>query len=383
LPAAAKPARLGLTPRDWLFLGVGANLALLIVLIWVVLSDVKAPGSEPAASVLACTATVTPTHTEMPTSTPTQVSVPTPTRTATFTPSATCTPSPTSTPLPTATFTPLPSPTPHLLVSVDQLTVYAGPGENYEPLGALRRGDRVSLCARSEDGTWWQVNYLGKEGWIRAQPVGASVDVSWLPTRARQTVPTLDFTPTPESAVVPANTRVELQNPGFAGITDQVIPGWRWLAYDNYAPEDEFDPETSFAQPTFKQADDAARWITGPTLQIDTAGFPKFRAFIYQTVNVPVGAVVILKVSARAYSSHGDVQIKAGIDPDGAYSCEEALWGVQAMINEDEGIVRVMSPAVTVGESGRATVCVFAETAYASAHQAAFLDDAELIMNPE
>jgi hypothetical protein len=206
-----------------------------------------------------------------------------------------------------------------------------------------------------------------------------------LPARTSSVAPTRAPESPAKEVTTPAapNAPIPLENPGFEGITETTIPGWWRSAYDNYSSGDTFDSDTSFEQPFFKQADDPARAITGPTLQIDTAGFPKFRAFVYQTANVPPGATVRFSVSARAYSSEGDILVKAGVDPDGTLGCEWALWGGQIAINESAGIVRLVSPDVTAGQAGRVTICVFAETVYASPHQAAFFDDAELVTNPE
>ena len=337
-------------------------------------------GSSPTPSLLpTSTAMLTPTFTPVPTPLPSSTTTPT----ATPAPTSTGTPSATPTTVPTATPTLLP--TPFLLVNAEQLTVYAGPGEQYDEWGQVRRGDRLALLARSKDGTWWQVDHFGKIGWVRAQPIGSSIDPF--------TLPTIEAPPTPTKAPEPAegmtlsvpqsNVEIALRNPGFEDIKENFIPGWRRSAYDNYSPGDRFDPDTSFDEPFFKQADDPARIISGPTLQIDTAGYPKFRAHVFQTINVPPDAMVRFQVSARAYSSVGNITVKAGVDPDGGYDCKQAIWGRSLMTNEVEGVVRLIAPDVAVGQAGRVTVCIFAESLYASPHQAAFFDDAELIMNPE
>jgi Tol biopolymer transport system component/uncharacterized protein YraI len=77
-----------------------------------------------------------------------------------------------------------PSPTPYsfeFTVNREQLSVYAAPGENYAVLGTVRRGDRLLVVGRVDDGTWWQVDFFGLEGWIPAQPVGLEVHLADLP----------------------------------------------------------------------------------------------------------------------------------------------------------------------------------------------------------
>jgi uncharacterized protein YraI len=70
---------------------------------------------------------------------------------------------------------------PYLTVSDDQLTVYAGPGEGYRALGQVHEGDRLLISGCSEDRAWWQVDYLGRPGWIAAQSTTASVNCQALP----------------------------------------------------------------------------------------------------------------------------------------------------------------------------------------------------------
>jgi hypothetical protein len=276
----------------------------------------------------------------------------------------------------------LPSPTPALQVGVDELIVYEGPGEVYPQRGTLSRGDRVTLLARSEDQSWWQIDYLGRPGWVRAHPIGTDADPAALPFVASPPTPTPATEATPAEALA-RSAPVVLQNGSFEGIQDQVIPYWWWSAFDNYDPDDPYDAERSYERPTVKQADDPARVINGPTLQIDTTGHPKFRAFVYQTASVPPTSALQLYVSARGFSTVGDIWVKVGIEPDGRFGCESAQWGEQISINEASGIVRLTSPQVVASKAARVTVCLFAETAYASPNQAAFFDDATLILNTQ
>ena len=121
-------------------------------------------------------------------------------------------------PTPTATLTPTLSPTPYyyLAVGVERLLVYTGPAETYDVWGEVRRGDQLSLRGRSEDGMWWQVDYLGWKGWIRAQAVGANVEPTILPVSTPPSTPTI--TPTPPETVtptLPAHTEIPSAKPGL------------------------------------------------------------------------------------------------------------------------------------------------------------------------
>jgi hypothetical protein len=173
-----------------------------------------------------------------------------------------------------------------------------------------------------------------------------------------------------------------LQNPGFRGIEVNSIPGWEWWAYDNYSGGD-YDPDTSFDMPLLKQADDPVRVINGPTLQIDAAGHLKFKALVFQSVDVPFTVTVRFQVSAGAYADKGSIKLAAGVDPDGGNDCSNARWGDMLAINQSNGTVQLVAPDVTVGRAGRVTVCLYAEALYAARSNAAFFDDARLISNPE
>jgi serine/threonine protein kinase len=306
--------------------------------------------------------------------------------TGTATPTVALSLSPMPTPSSNATLTPIPSPTPYLVVPVEQLLIHAGPGENYDAWGEIRRGDRLPLCGRSADGVWWQVDYLGRKGWIRAQAVGANVEPTILPpvepppTPRRTATPTREPTPTP----LGPNTVLRLQNPGFDGILQEnAIPGWQWWAEDNYGAGEEYDPGTSFDTPVFTQAEDPARMINGPTLQIEATAFVNLRVHVFQTVSAPPSATVRFQVSAKAFSNAGGIRLAAGIDPDGGPDCSQARWGDELTIDQSWGAVQLFAPDMAVGPTGRATVCLRAENVNPGRSNAAYFDNAALIANPE
>ena len=86
-----------------------------------------------------------------------------------------------------------------------------------------------------------------------------------------------------------------------------------------------------------------------------------------------------IRASAFVKDLAGGYILKVGVDPEGGEECDAAQWGDEQIINQDAGVVTLVSPEVLVGEAGRATVCAFEETQYAQHIHAAFFDDAELI----
>lgn len=285
---------------------------------------------------------------------------------------------------PTATWAPTPSPTPYLVVSVERLSVYAGPGEVYDVWGEVRRGDQLLLRGCSKDGMWWQVDYLGRKGWIRAQPVGANVEPTVL--RTAEAPPTPITTPTPTQTATPTllapNTMLPLQNPRFERVQENVIPGWRWWAADNY-PDEEYDPQESFDTPFFSQTSDPARVINGATLQIEATAFVNCRVHVFQIVSVLPSVTVRFQAAAKAFSNVGGIKLAAGIDPDGGPDCSQARWGDELTIDQSSGTVQLVAPIVVVGRDGQVTVCLRAENILPARSNAAYFDDAALIANPE
>lgn len=224
--------------------------------------------------------------------------------------------------------------------------------------------------------------------------------------------PTKTPTPTATPRPLPTPGPVPLNGGDFDFLLVNRIPGWTWDAYVNYKPGADFDPNSSFAEPTFSAADDPARRINGSTLKVETIRWLKFRTWIHQTVTVTAGSTVQFSIKAQAYSSQGQLIVKAGVDPTGQDHCYDARWGQEMHINQDSGTVLLKSPSVVVPEKllgeaptaeptgtpdprepdligtpvaekvGQVTICFYAEPAYAHINNAAFFDQAELIASP-
>ena len=206
------------------------------------------------------------------------------------------------------------------------------------------------------------------------------------PTSTPRPTTTPTQTPTPWPTLTPTlpptPASVALENPTFEGILENFIPGWQVGSFVNWAPGDEFDPATSYAAPRFHQSDD--RWINEPTLQIDTEPWVKLRAWVFQTVEVQLDSRVQFQVRAMAFvkETAGGYILKAGVDPNGGQGCEATQWGAEQIVDQEDGVVELVSPEVVVGQAGRVTVCVFAETQFAQVNHAAFFDDAVLTVLP-
>lgn len=168
----------------------------------------------------------TPTKTPLPTFTPTPPETPTPIVAPTNTPEpATPTPAepPTSTlepPTPTPAEPPTPTPepptpTPAVPVAVidnPTLNVRQGPGTNYSVIGQANNGDRFDIRGKNSAGSWWQIDFNGRDGWVsgdfvRVEGDAGSVQVAAnIPAAPTQAPVPPTNTPVPQPTQPPAPT---------------------------------------------------------------------------------------------------------------------------------------------------------------------------------
>ena len=222
--------------------------------------------------------------------------------------------------------------------------------------------------------------------------------VPTLPPRHTNTptlTPTLLPTYTPSPTSTPSAPKpVPLNGADFDFLLPNRIPGWKWYAFVNYRSGDDYDPNTSFAEPVFTAADDPLRQINGTTLKVETVRWLKFRTWIHQSVTVTAGSSVSFRIKAKAFSSLDSLIVRAGIDPQGADNCNGVRWGKEMQINQDSGVVTLTSPQIIApdtteeddSETSTAmspiTVCFYAEPKHPHVNNAAFFDQAELIVTP-
>ncbi len=109
-------------------------------------------------------------------------------------PPPTVTPTPEAPPAPTAPPEPTPeaiveqptaTPVPNLIkVTNDFVNVRTGPGTGYQRVGQLALDQVVSVVGKSEDGTWWQIEFQGGpdgKAWVIGQYVEFSGDADVVP----------------------------------------------------------------------------------------------------------------------------------------------------------------------------------------------------------
>jgi len=84
-------------------------------------------------------------------------------------PTSTPTPRPpTSTPTrvrPTATLTPA---QPYIRIASRNMNVRSGPGVNYTVIGYATTGQEFDITGKNSDGSWWRIDFEGKDAWIYA-----------------------------------------------------------------------------------------------------------------------------------------------------------------------------------------------------------------------
>ena len=113
---------------------------------------------------------------------------------------------------------------------------------------------------------------------------------------------------------MPTPGPIPIEGADFDFLKPNRISGWTWDAYVNYLPGGNYDPDNSYAEPTFDDADDPIRRINGSTLKVETIKWLKFRTWVHQTVSVTVGTTVQFSIKASAFSSLDRLKVKAGID---------------------------------------------------------------------
>jgi hypothetical protein len=123
-------------------------------------AEIQAPGSnvDPAVAAAAATAAAaaaTATQAapaEQPTATPEQAAAPTE--------------------APTVAPTPTTAASAEVVIN-SQINVRGGPGTNYNIVGAANAGERYPVTGKNNDGTWWQINFNGQQGWVFGELVTA------------------------------------------------------------------------------------------------------------------------------------------------------------------------------------------------------------------
>jgi glucose/arabinose dehydrogenase len=64
---------------------------------------------------------------------------------------------------------------PHVLITRN-VNVRSGPSTEHRVLGVTRPGQRYTVTGKNTDGTWWRIDFLGREGWLYA-PLVQSMNV--------------------------------------------------------------------------------------------------------------------------------------------------------------------------------------------------------------
>ncbi len=133
---------------------------------------------------------------------------------------------PTSTPSPTATETPtvIPTATPEIAeITISRaINVRAGPSTYHAVIGGANTGDRYGILGKNSDGSWWQIDYNGQNGWVFAGIVEAkaatnvvvAVNIPTLPPPPPTWTPTV--TPLPEFTATPVQTATPTPNYAYA-----------------------------------------------------------------------------------------------------------------------------------------------------------------------
>ncbi len=167
---------------------------------------------------------------------------------------------------------------------------------------------------------------------------------------------------------------ISLQNAGFEGGTTS---GWSWWskAEEIVRIGKDIDLNNSWYTPQYVPNNQGIRVHGGgQSIEINNE-YRKWRGGVYQTVSAAPGTRIVFKVWAQGYTSSGELmRVRAGIDPNGGTSNGAVTWSGTASVGES--YIQLVSPEVTVGSGGKATVFTWAETPSPANKTAVFFDDA-------
>ena len=92
------------------------------------------------------------------------------------------------------------------VVSGQIVNLRQGPGTNYAVVGQLAAGQRYDVTGKSEDGSWWEVDFGGQKAWVIGQLVSASGDTATVAVAAAPEAPAVAEAPAadPGAASAPA-----------------------------------------------------------------------------------------------------------------------------------------------------------------------------------
>ena len=218
------------------------------------------------------------------------------------------------------------------------------------------------------------------------------------PTPTKTLIPTVVPTETPTPTPVPL-IPVKLEGADFDFLLPNRIPGWEWDAYVNYKGGDEYNTETSYAEPLFTTADDPVRRIQRnhpqgrdtALAEVPNLGSSDRNRHCRQPDHLPhQGRCLLISRHADRQSRHrphrtGQLQQRKVGRRDahqpgqrhGHADLANCGGGPDAVPFFERKKGKRWNPPL-----GRVTVCFYAEPAYPHINNAAFFDQAELIVAP-
>jgi glucose/arabinose dehydrogenase len=104
---------------------------------------------------------------------------------------------------------------PHVLI-VRSVNVRQGPSTNDPIIAVARPGERYTITAKNAAGTWWQIDYLGEEGWLYASLVDA-INAEGVSVASEDNGQAVSITSTPEPAAS-QETEADEQQSGEAAV---------------------------------------------------------------------------------------------------------------------------------------------------------------------
>ncbi len=167
---------------------------------------------------------------------------------------------------------------------------------------------------------------------------------------------------------------------------------WKWERWsyqiEVMKPDEkkQVDLDQSFYAPSFLPSepkwDHGSEGQSGAAVAVSGRTFTKFRAGVYQAVQVAKGTRVHFSIWANEFcdgsAGRCSIILKAGIDPTGGQDWSSGNIKWTAVEISDNKYVRLLTEDVIVGDSGKVTVFTWGEPRDLPTNSAAFFDDAVL-----
>ncbi len=111
------------------------------------------------------------------------------------------------------------------------MNVRGGPGTNYNIVGGANQGERYPVTGKSNDGTWWQIDYNSQVGWVFSELVTSTGVES---VQVAQNIPAPPPTAVPAPVAPPAPEPEPQPEPAAPAPAPEPVDNFPFLLVDDF-----------------------------------------------------------------------------------------------------------------------------------------------------